>query len=129
MGDHGGLGDMRESVTSKITMGVMNTAGRDYQYPSYNLELLEAGIKRALSPSENLMDTIKDYTGLLCVAILIGWIVQFAVTISILLWTLIKEGFRTKTTVCCTGPHLIWCAPQKMRCSNLRRAAEMEMES
>ena len=63
---------MRESATSKITMGVMNTAGRDYQYPSYNLELLEAGIKRALSPSENLMDTIEDYTGLLCIAILIG---------------------------------------------------------
>ena len=53
--------------------------------------------------------------------------------ISILLWTLIKEGFRTTTTVCftlcCTGPHLIWCARQKLRRSNLRRVAEQEMES
>ena len=54
------------------------------------------------------------------------------VTISILLWTLIKEGFRTTKTVCftlcCTGPHLILRARQKMRRSNLRRAAEMELD-
>ena len=58
---------------------------------------------------------------------------QFGVTISILLWTLVKEGFRTTTavcvTLCCTGPHLIWRARQKMQRSNLRRAAEMEMDS
>ena len=128
-----GWGDVRESVTSKITMGVMNTAGRDYQYPSYNLKLLEAGVKRELSPWENLMETVEDYTGLLCVTILIGWMVQFGVTISILLWTFVKEGFRTTTavcfTLCCTGPHLIWRARQKMQRSNLRRAAEMEMDS
>ena len=59
-----GWGDARESVTSKITMGVMNSAERDYQYPSYNLKLLQDELKGESSPWENLMETVEDYTGL-----------------------------------------------------------------
>ena len=127
-----GWGDVRESVASKITMGVMNTEDRDYQFPSYNLALLEAGVKRELNPWENLMETVENYTGLLCVAILCGWIVQFGVTISILLWTLTKDGLSAAAsvcfTLCCTGPHLIVRAHRRMRRQNMKRTAEMELE-
>ena len=128
-----GWGDVRESVTSKITMGVMNTGERGYQFPSYNLALLEAGVKRELSPWENLMEAVENYTGLLCVAILIGWMIQFGITISILLWTLTKEGLSAAAsvlfTLMCTGPHLIVRARRRMRRQNMKRTAEMELEA
>ena len=78
------------------------------------------------------MEAVENYTGLLCVAILIGWIIQFGITISILLWTLTKDGLSAAAsvlfTLMCTGPHLIVRARRRMRRQSMKRTAEMELE-
>lgn len=125
-----GWGDVHSAVMSKITMGVMNKGNN--QQPYYNLDMLEDEVKAELDPWDGWMQTVENWTGILCIIIIIGWVLQLTFALLLMCWTLVKEGLVAAATVLfvllCSPCHIVHKAQKRKERYNLDRKMEVDQE-
>ena len=110
-------------------MGVMNKDNN--QQPYYNLDMLKE-VKAELEPWDGWMQTVENWTGMLCIIIILGWLLQLTFALLLMCWTWVKEGLVAATTVMfvllCSPCHLVHKAQRRKQRYNLERQIEEDQE-